>query len=114
MLEPGNKLLVAHRRMFEKEDARYFVGEVVAYDQGIVKIAGFSFVRDAMSGNFIRKNDPRTKIVSLVSGAYIFYQLPEATDILQVRLASHDMELELTDGLTLHMNLTEQVHRGEI
>ncbi len=115
MLEAGEKLLVAHRRMFESEQPRYFVGEVVAYDSGIVKLAGYSFVRDNMSqGAFVRKNDARIKIVAVVSGTFIVYQLPDQTDVQQVRFESIDGDLRLTDGNVLNMNLTELVHSGRI
>lgn len=115
MLEAGNKLLVAHRRLFESEQPRYFVGEVVAYEAGIVKLAGFSFARDNMAqGGFIRKDDARIKIVAIVSGTFIVYQLPDQTDIQQVRFEATEGDLQLIDGKTLTMNLTELVHAGRI
>lgn len=115
MLEAGNKLLVAHRRMFESEQPRYFVGEVVTYDSGIVKLAGYSFARDNMSqGGFIRKEDARIKIVAIVSGTFIVYQLPDQTDVQKVRFEATEGDLRLTDGNVLNMNLTESVHSGRI
>jgi hypothetical protein len=114
MLETGNKILVAHRRLFSKDEPRYFIGEVTDYDQGISKLSGYSFVRDAMTGNFIRKNDRRTKIVSIHSGAFLFYLLPDATDLEALRFHINGAELLLSDGSTLSMNMTEQPHRGEI
>ncbi len=115
MLEAGNKLLVAQRRMFPAEQPRYFVGEVVAFDSGLVKLVGFSFARDNMSeGAYIRKDDVRIKIVAIVSGTFIVYQLPDQTDIQQVRFESNEGDLRLTDGNLLNMNLTETVHSGQI
>jgi hypothetical protein len=115
MLEPGNKLLIAHRRMFESEQPRYFVGEVVAYDAGLVKLEGYSFARDnMMAGAFLRKDDIRIKIVAIVSGTFIVYQLPDPTDVHQVRFEASEGGLVLTDGDVLNMNLTEMVHSGRI
>ena len=115
MLESGNKLLVAHRRMFESEQPRYFVGEVVTYDAGIVKLAGYSFARDNMSdGGFLRKDDARIKIVAISSGTFIVYQLPDQTAVEKVHFEATDGDLRLTDGNVLNMNLTELVHAGRI
>ena len=113
MLEAGNKIVIAHRRLFDRDEPRYFIGEVIDYEQGIIKVSGYSFVRDAMTGNFIRKNDRRTKLVSL-AGAFLFYLLPDATNIDTVRFHAHEAELNLVDGRSLSMNMTEQPHRGEI
>jgi len=114
ILEPGNKLLAAHRRLFENDEPRFFVGEVVAFDAGFAKVKGYSFVRDVMGGTFIRKDDLRTKLLSIASGAFLMYQLPDDVDIDCVGFESHDAELILTDGKTLKMNMAEQPHRGQI
>jgi hypothetical protein len=114
MLEVGTKLLISHRRLFEKDQPRCFVGEVSAYSAGIVKVTGYSFVRDPLRGDFIRKNDPRTKIISITSGAFLVYQLPDETDIECLTFEPHDADILLTDGKTLRMNMTEKPHGGQI
>ena len=83
ILEPGNKILISHRRLFDADEPRYFIGEVVAYEADIVKVAGYSFVRDVVSGRVLRKDDKRTKLASLASGALLMYQLPDETDVDQ-------------------------------
>ncbi len=113
MLAAGNKIVIAHRRLFDRDEPRYFIGEVVDYEQGIIKVSGYSFVRDAMTGNFIRKNDRRTKMVSL-AGAFLFYIIPDETNIDTVRFQVNEAELTLIDGKSMTMNMTEQPHRGEI
>ncbi|MEX2490545.1 MAG: hypothetical protein WD425_02165 [Nitrospirales bacterium] len=40
MIEQGEKLFIAHRRLFEKDTPRFFVGEVQAYEAGIAKGKG--------------------------------------------------------------------------
>ena len=49
MLERGNKRLIVHRRLFEKDTPRFFIGEVEAYESGILKVKGFTFVKDVFS-----------------------------------------------------------------
>jgi hypothetical protein len=44
MLKEGDKILIAHRRLFEKDDVRFFVGRVDAYEAA----TGHSYVRDIM------------------------------------------------------------------
>lgn len=114
ILDEGNKVLIVHRRLFEKDESRYFVGEVVGYEDGIVKTTGYSFVRDMMAGTIIRKEDPRTKIFSLASGSFLVYQLPDAANIKSVEFKAKDDQVVLTGGKTLSMNMTEFPHRGHI
>ena len=33
LLEPGDKILVAHRRLFERDVVRFFLGSVDAYER---------------------------------------------------------------------------------
>lgn len=63
LLDTENKLLVTHRRLFEKDAPRYFVGEVLGYQDGIAKVKAYSFVRDVSVSRMIRKDDTRTKLV---------------------------------------------------
>ena len=114
LLEPGNKLMVAHRRLFEKDAPRFFVGEVLAYQDGIVKLRGYSFVRDISSGRLLRKDDPRTKLVALASGSCIVYQLPDPVDVASVEIEwSHRDLLLKADGGVI-MDLAELPHDGRI
>ena len=74
-LQEGAKLLVCHRRLFAEDQPRFFVGVVEACDGPLAKVSGFSWTRDASRG-YVRKDDRRTKIVSLGSGSVIVYELP--------------------------------------
>jgi hypothetical protein len=114
MLANGAKLFVTHRRLFDKEESRYFACEVDAYDVGIVKATGYSFVRDMASGRVLRKDDRRTKLFSITSGAFLVYQLPDEIDLDAVQFVSRDDELSLTDGKHFKMNMAELPHQGQI
>jgi hypothetical protein len=76
LLKEGDKILVAHRRLFEKDEVRFFVGRVEVCESGIVKATGHSYLRDALRGQLVEKADERTKILSLSSGTLVVYQLP--------------------------------------
>ena len=114
MLEPGNVLLISHRRFFQNEEPRYFLGKVVKYEAGIVKVSGYTFVRDISAGSFIRKDDVRVKLISLTSGSYIVYQLPDDSDCEQARFEMDNDILPLSDGKSLSMNMAEIVRAGHI
>lgn len=50
-LNQGEKLLIVHRRLFENDTPRLFVGEVLIYEAGIVKVKRYTFVKDLFNGN---------------------------------------------------------------
>lgn len=114
LLEKGNRLLVAHRRLFEGDLPRFFVGEVEAYEDGIARIGGYSFVRDIGSQDLLRKADRRTKLVALASPAYIVYQIAGDLDVGAARIRWVEGGLRLTEGERVVMNLAELPHHGTI
>ena len=113
ILKPNDRILLVHRRLFEEDEVRYFIGAVDAYDGGVVKASGYSFMRDNLTGKILRKSDPRTKIVSIVSGGFLAYQLPDETNVDAVHFIEVDKVMVLTDGGSLRMNLTELPHAGK-
>ena len=108
VLASGSKILVCHRRLFNEDQPRYFVGVVKACDGAIVKVAGFSWTRDPAAG-FVRKEDERTKIVALSSGMVLVYELPMEVDVERVRIDQPGGHaVVLTDGRSFRMDLAER------
>jgi hypothetical protein len=114
ILKEGDKLLIAHRRLFEGDLVRYFIGHVEEYETGVVKATGHTYVRDAMDGLVIEKADARTKIFSLSSGTLIVYQLPDNAALESLKFVSSVGRLTLTDGKGFTMNLTEATRGGRV
>lgn len=114
LLKEGNKILVAHRRLFDKDVIRFFIGLVEAYEAGVVKATGHSYVRDPMGGHVVEKADKRTKILSLSSGTFIVYQLPDGVSLDALKFSEVEGHLLLTDGKGFTMNLTETTHSGRL
>lgn len=112
LLKQGDKLLVAHRRLFETDVARFFIGQVDDYESDIIKVTGYSFMRDVMSGQMIKKNETRTKILSLSAGTLIIYLLPEQTSLDTLNLVVEDSNLLVKADTGFHMNLTEYLPAG--
>lgn len=114
ILEFGDKVLLSNRRMFPNDEARYFLGSTVACEGPLLKIEGYSFVRDLTNGHVLRKEEKRTKILSLSSPGYIVYQLPEEVDVEAAEIENIGGEIVLIDGMRHVMNLSERVHCGQI
>jgi hypothetical protein len=110
LLQKGDNILVAHRRLFDKDEVRFFVGRVDAHEAGIVKTTGHSYVRDVMGGRLIEKAEERTKILSLSSGTLLVYQLPATLALDTLDFSASNGSLTLTDGKGFTMNLSEYSH----
>jgi hypothetical protein len=110
ILNEGDKVLVAHRRLFTGDSARFFVGTVDAYESALVKVTGHSFVRNVSTGRLVEKSQPRTKVLSLSSGTLIVYLLPNGIAIDSIRFDWTDTGLIVTDGKEFSMNLGEYTH----
>jgi hypothetical protein len=114
LLKEGDKILVAHRRLFERDEARFFVGRVEACEVGIVKATGHSYLRDAMRGQLVEKADERTKFFSLSSGTLMVYQLPDSLALDNVKFIAGEGQSWLVDGKDFTMNLAEHTHGGRV
>ena len=114
LLNQNDVVLISHRRMFQQDEPRFFLGRVIACDGPLIKLGGYSFVKDATAGKIVRKDEERIKVLSLASCGYIVYQLPQGVDIQRVTITSGTEygEAFLMDGTTEIMNLTERVHSG--
>jgi hypothetical protein len=109
ILKAGDSVLVVHRRLFENDKARFFLGTVEAYDEGLASVNGYTFAREEINGSFVRKPDPRTKIVALTSGSLMTYRLPQEVVVDDVRIVVQDGRLTLSDGRGLDMDLSEHL-----
>jgi hypothetical protein len=111
ILEAGSKILVVHRRLFETDHSRFFLGIVDGYDQGVAKVRGNTWMRDPFTAEYFQKGDLRTKLVAVGSGTLLIYELPPETDLQAIRFAANkDGKLLLTDGKQLKVDLTETEH----
>ena len=114
LLSSNENILVAHRRLFEKDGARFFVGRVDAYDAGIVRATGRTYVRDNMSGAMLEKAESRTKLFSVTSGTLIVYVLPPQVALGELQFVDDDGRLSLRDGKGFNMNLSDSVRGGQM
>jgi len=109
LIEKGEKLLISHRRMYERDNERYFIGVVEAYDQGLVRVKGYTWLHDITHGRLVRKDDKRCKIIPLNSGNLISYVLPAHLDIETSRIEQRKQHLVLTDGDVVAMDISDRL-----
>lgn len=88
-----------------------FVGEVEDFEDGIVRISGFTFARDVVDGNFCRKEQPQTKLFALSSGTLITYILPRDFSVKDASTHIGDQGLYLTDHHGHELNISEWIHK---
>lgn len=111
ILESGTKLLVVHRRLFEKDRPRYFIGSVDCFEDGIARVTGNTWVQDLANGNFIKKDDSRTKIISVLSTGLLIYCLPGFVNLSELRFDyTSDNEVLLRDKGKFAMDMSESLH----
>ena len=107
VLKPGDKVLIVHRRLFEKDSVRFLLGAVEEYDAGIAKVTGFTFTRDKMTAHVQKKDDARTRIVAIGSGTVLVYLLTGDPQIDKLRFVQAGSKIELVDGSGFKMDVTE-------
>lgn len=109
LLSKGAKLLVCHRRLFPEDPLRLFFGTVEMYSEGIAKVSGFTWTRDAAHG-FQRKSDRRTKLIAIASGNFIVYEIPGEVDIEDIQIEqSTGHSVIASDGAKFRMDLSERL-----
>ena len=116
LLTSGSKVLIVHRRLFEKDHERFFIGEVDGYEDGIVRVRGYTWLRDLYAGGFFRKGGARTKILSLSSGGFLVYELPQKLDVDEAAICFEGDDQVVLRGGGFEMDLSEgrtfMPHRG--
>jgi hypothetical protein len=107
LLKRGDKVLLVHRRLFDSDTGRHFVGAVEAYDSGVVKVAGWTFVRG--DAGFLKKPQKRMKIMSRASDGVLGFELPAEVNLEALHFLDHGGgRVVLTDGAGFEFDMTER------
>ncbi|MBX9790574.1 MAG: hypothetical protein K2Y37_16770 [Pirellulales bacterium] len=107
VVNPQDTVLIVHRRLFEKDSTRFFIGVVEECDAGLIKATGFTYFQDMMTGHVNRKDDPRTKIVPLGAGTVLVYLLQGSPRIEDLHFVHSGSKTFLVDNARFRMDLTE-------
>jgi len=111
ILQKGEKIHVIHRRHFEKEPHRHFVGVVDAYDDGIVRATGHVFAVDFVKFAFFRRPDVRTRLIAIASGDVLVNIIPPEVDLEKVVYQQDKKCLRVTDGKKWNLDISELAWR---
>lgn len=107
MLNIGEKVFVITRRAFDSELRRHFVGEIQDVNQLTIRVRGFAFVFDDVTSEFVRHEDIRVRIFSLIDAANVIHVIPKDTTIENIRYTFEKNQRYITDGIAFKMNISE-------
>lgn len=107
ILNPGEKVHVIHRRRFENESRRHFVGVVDSYESGVARVTGYVFSVDRSKYAFVRRPEKRTRIISLVSGDLLVNIIPPEVDLEKVHYKVENKVTRVTDDANWHLDISE-------
>jgi len=108
MLDKGEKVFVITRRLFEEDRIRLFVGDVQRSSDTAIKVRGYAFVHDEFTNEIVRREDIRTRIISLADAINIILVIPKEVVLENIQYELNDMnERVITDNDSFVMNLNE-------
>ena len=106
-LKKGEKIHVIHRRHFEKDSHRHFVGVVDDYDNGVARVTGHVYTVDFSKFTFVRRPEVRVRLISIVSGDVLVNILPVSVDLEKVIYQQQKKGVRVTDGSEWHIEIGE-------
>ena len=107
ILQKGEKIHVIHRRNFEKDPHRHFIGVVDDYEGGLARVTGHIFTVDPVKFTYFRRPELRTRIVSLHSGEVLVNILPADVDLEKVIYKHEKKSVRVTDGSGWYMDISD-------
>jgi hypothetical protein len=108
VLENGEKIFIVTRRSFVEDLRRHFVGQVLGSTDMVVRAKGFVFVYDNTKGDFVRREDVRTRVFSLTDAGFIINILPNEASLEDIHYqVDENNQRIITDGKTFKMNASE-------
>ena len=107
LLQKGEKIHVIHRRFFEKDPHRHFLGVVDAFENGIIRVTGHIFTVDSVRFIFFRRSELRTRIISLNTGDVLVNIIPPTVDLDKVVYRQEKKSVRVTDGSDWHMDISD-------
>jgi hypothetical protein len=108
IVQPGQKIHVITRRLFDGDLRRHFVGQVEEAIESSVRVRGYAFIFDEGVNEFRRRDDERVRIFSLSDPGLIVNILPADAEVEEIRyeIDGHGNRM-VTDGITFSLNVSE-------
>ena len=106
ILNTGEYVHIIHRQLFPGDAQRHFVGTVESHEGSLVRVKGYLFAMDSTHSQFVRREQIRTRIVSL-NDAIIVNVLPSHVKIDQITYTHRpNGDVHVTDGTNWHFDIT--------
>ena len=106
ILNSGEYIHIIHRQLFPDDARRHFVGIVESHEGPLVRVKGYLFAIDAKRNEFVRREQLRTRVVSL-NDAMIVNILPAHVQIDQITYKHQaNGDILVTDGTDWHLDIT--------
>jgi len=108
IFEPGEKIHVIIRRLFETDLRRHFIGEIVGVSESVVKVKGCVIVLNSVTNQYELKPDTRVRVVSLIDARNIINVIPSEANIEDTQyVLTHEKRLVVTDGESFTLDINE-------
>jgi hypothetical protein len=106
ILNTGEYVHIIHRQLFPDDFRRHFVGTVESHEGALVRVKGYLFTMDPKRNEFVRREQLRTRVVSL-NDAVILNVLPAGAQIDQITYTHRpNGDILVTDGTDWHLDIT--------
>ena len=107
IVEPGEKLHIVERRYFSDDVRRHFVGQVLSCTEWVMRLKGYTWVFDDMSGEFVRKPEQRERIISILDRLTVNV-IPPEVDVGAIKyVAVPQRGLTVTDEKSFFLEIAE-------
>lgn len=107
ILRSGEKIHVIHRRLYDKDAHRHFIGTVEAYEDGIARVVGHVYTVDTAKFQYMRRPEVRTRIISIISGDLLVNVIPPSVDLEKITYKQEKKGVRVTDGSDWRLDLSE-------
>jgi hypothetical protein len=102
----GEYVHIIHRQFFQSDAQRHFVGTVEGHEGNLIRVKGYLFAMDSTQSLFVRREQLRTRIVSL-GDAVIVNVLPSHVKIDEITYTHRpNGDVLVTDGTDWHFDIT--------
>jgi len=107
VLKKGENVHVMTRRLIESTPRAHVVGVVQETAGGLARIECWAYVWDRAERRFVRKEEKRVRIISLVSADNIVTVMPATTRLEDVEYRLEGRTLVVTDGKDWSLDASE-------
>ena len=107
ILRSGEKIHVIHRRLYEKDPHRHFIGTVETYEQGVARVVGHVYTVDNAKFQYMRRPELRTRLISVVSGDLLVNIIPSSVNLEKITYKQEKKSVRVSDGSDWFLDLSE-------